>query len=123
MSDGTWVTSTYGRVSFVVTAYDGGQLSVCKKGGGCTTTDYADYFANKWSAVLRNRRKMPTYTRGTYGFHAWIRQSLYENKPYDEFVRQQIAGDLLRPDDAAAVTVKAFVVTPVSAGLLAAVSV
>lgn len=52
---------------------------------------YADYFANKWSAVLRNRRKGVTYTRGTYGFHAWIRQSLYENKPYDEFVREILA--------------------------------
>lgn len=52
---------------------------------------YADYFANKWSAVLRNRRSKPTYTRGTYGFHAWIRQSLYENKPYDEFVREILA--------------------------------
>lgn len=55
------------------------------------SADYADYFANKWSAVLRNRRKMPTYTRGTYGFHAWIRQSLYENKPYDEFAREILA--------------------------------
>lgn len=52
------------------------------------SADYADYFANKWSAVLRNRRKQPTYTRGTYGFHAWIRESLYSNKPYDEFVRE-----------------------------------
>ena len=50
--------------------------------------DYADYFANKWSAILRNRRKQPTYMRGTYGFHAWIRESLYENKPYDQFVRE-----------------------------------
>ena len=32
------------------------------------SSDYADYFANKWSAVLRNRRKQPTYMRGTYGF-------------------------------------------------------
>ena len=53
--------------------------------------DYADYFANKWSAILRNRRKTPTYMRGTYGFHAWIRESLYENKPYDEFVRGVLA--------------------------------
>ena len=50
--------------------------------------DYADYFANKWSAILRNRRKQPTYMHGTYGFHAWIRESLYENKPYDQFVRE-----------------------------------
>ncbi len=53
--------------------------------------DYADYFANKWSAILRNRRKQPTYMRGTYGFHAWIRESLYENKPYDEFARELIS--------------------------------
>lgn len=55
------------------------------------SADYADFFANKWSAVLRNRRKTATYTRGTYGFHSWIRQSLYENKPYDQFVREVIA--------------------------------
>ncbi len=53
--------------------------------------EYADYFANKWSSILRNRRKGATYTRGTYGFHAWIRQCIYENKPYDDFVREILA--------------------------------
>ena len=53
--------------------------------------DYADYFANKWSAVLRNRRRMPTYQRGTYAFHSWIRESLYNNKPYSEFVGELVA--------------------------------
>ena len=52
---------------------------------------YADYFANKWSAVLRNKRRSAEYTRGTFAFHAWIRESLYENKPYDEFVRGIVA--------------------------------
>jgi hypothetical protein len=55
------------------------------------STDYADYFANKWNAVLRNRRRQPTYMRGTYGFHDWIRDSLYENKPYDQFAREILA--------------------------------
>jgi len=50
--------------------------------------DHADYFANKWSAVLRNRRRKPSYTHGTYAFHDWIRESLYANKPYDQFVRE-----------------------------------
>jgi hypothetical protein len=50
--------------------------------------DYADYFANKWSALLRNQRTAPTYQRGNYLFHQWIRDSLYANKPYDQFVRQ-----------------------------------
>jgi hypothetical protein len=50
---------------------------------------YADYFANKWSAILRNRRKAPTDDpKPTAAFHAWIRQSLRENKPYDRFVRE-----------------------------------
>jgi hypothetical protein len=55
------------------------------------STDYADYFANKWSAVLRNKRSQPSYTRGTYLFHQWIRDSLHQNRPFDEFVRDVIA--------------------------------
>jgi hypothetical protein len=52
------------------------------------SADYADYFANKWSALLRNQRKKATYQRGNYLFHDWIRDSLYANKPYDQFVRE-----------------------------------
>ncbi|HWB00313.1 MAG TPA: DUF1549 domain-containing protein, partial [Pirellulales bacterium] len=53
--------------------------------------DYADYFANKWSALLRNRRRQPSFMHGTYRFHEWIRDSLYHNMPYDEFVRSILA--------------------------------
>ncbi|HVX09680.1 MAG TPA: DUF1549 domain-containing protein [Pirellulales bacterium] len=49
---------------------------------------YADYFANKWSVILRNQRVNQNYTRGTYSFHDWIRRSLLSNKPYDQFVRE-----------------------------------
>ena len=58
--------------------------------------DYADYFANKWSALLRNKRGEATHTRGTYAFHAWVRDSLLENKPYDQFVREILmaSGDI-----------------------------
>lgn len=48
---------------------------------------YADYFANKWSVILRNQRVNQNYTRGTYAFHDWIRRALLTNKPYDQFVR------------------------------------
>jgi hypothetical protein len=48
---------------------------------------YADYFANKWSAVLRNKRRNNNDVPYTYRFHAWIRRSLRENMPYDDFVR------------------------------------
>ncbi len=49
--------------------------------------DYADYFANKWSAILRNKRRR-YYARGNYVFHDWIRRSLDANKPYDQFARE-----------------------------------
>ncbi len=44
------------------------------------SSDYADYFASKWSAVLRNKRRTPNYARGTYAFHDWIRESLYREQ-------------------------------------------
>ena len=48
---------------------------------------YADYFANKWGAVLRNKRRQATDIQYTYRFHAWIRRALRDNMPYDQFVR------------------------------------
>ncbi len=53
--------------------------------------DYAEYFANKWSALLRNQRTQPTYARGSYLFHSWIRDSLADNKPFDQFAREVVA--------------------------------
>jgi hypothetical protein len=49
---------------------------------------YADYFANKWSAILRNRRDKDTYASGNFAFHQWIRSALDQNMPYDRFVRE-----------------------------------
>lgn len=51
---------------------------------------YADYFANKWNMVLRNKKRNNDKLGPTYGFHKWIWASLYENKPYDQFVREII---------------------------------
>ncbi len=50
--------------------------------------DYADHFATKWNAVLRNKRRTEAFARGTYVFHAWIRDNLYANTPWDDLVRQ-----------------------------------
>jgi hypothetical protein len=50
--------------------------------------EYADYFANKWNMVLRNRQRGNDRRETTFGFHQWIWSSLYENKPYDQFVRE-----------------------------------
>ena len=49
--------------------------------------EYADLFANKWNLVLRNKKRGAGDLEGTLGFHQWIRQNIYENKPYDQFVR------------------------------------
>lgn len=58
--------------------------------------DYADYFANKWSALFRNKRTDGSQMRGTYAFHSWVRDSLLANKPFDQFVREILAasGDI-----------------------------
>lgn len=48
---------------------------------------YADYFANKWAAVLRNKRRNGNDNVYTYRFHSWIRNALDRNLPYDQFVR------------------------------------
>jgi hypothetical protein len=52
------------------------------------STDYADYFANKWNSILRNKRQQESYARGTRIFHDWIRDSLNDNLPFDQFARQ-----------------------------------
>jgi hypothetical protein len=51
--------------------------------------DYADAFANKWGAVLRNRRRGPSDSpEPTAAFHKWLRDGLADNKPYDRMVRE-----------------------------------
>ena len=69
--------------------------------GLLASSDYADYFANYWGALLRNQRTVVSgrtepYMRGTYAFHSWIRESLNQNKPFDIFVREVLAasGDI-----------------------------
>ncbi|HSI64479.1 MAG TPA: DUF1549 and DUF1553 domain-containing protein [Candidatus Saccharimonadia bacterium] len=56
-----------------------------------TSPDYADYFANKWTALLKNKRDDAADITANFAFHAWMRDSLLANKPYDEIVRQILA--------------------------------
>lgn len=60
------------------------------------STAYADHFANKWNLVLRNKKRQTTDVEGTYAFYQWIWSSLYENRPYDQFVREIVtaSGDV-----------------------------
>ena len=55
-----------------------------------STTDYAEYFSNKWAAILRNKRKGGTFTRGPQAFHVWLMGSLHENKPYNQLITELV---------------------------------
>ncbi len=52
---------------------------------------YGEYFANKWTMVLRNRR-VPNNTAISFRFHDWVRRAIQQNMPYDQFVRNVLAG-------------------------------
>jgi hypothetical protein len=61
------------------------------------STGYADHFANKWTALLKNRRDDATDIVPNFAFHAWVRDGLLANKPYDRFVRELLGatGDVV----------------------------
>jgi hypothetical protein len=52
--------------------------------------EFADFWALKWSDLLRNEERALDQ-KGVLNFHRWIRQSIAEGKPMDEFVRELIA--------------------------------
>lgn len=53
--------------------------------------EYADYFANKWTSLLKNRRDDASDITSNFAFYSWVRDSLLANKPYDQFVRELLA--------------------------------
>ncbi len=59
--------------------------------GLLTSPDYADYFANKWTSLLKNQRDGANDITANFAFHSWVRDSLLANKPYDQLVRQLLA--------------------------------
>ncbi len=57
--------------------------------------EYANYFALKWADILQNRGSGYSTSKqrtGTSLFSRWIRDSIGENKPYDQFVTEIITG-------------------------------
>lgn len=58
--------------------------------------DYANFFAQKWTSILRNRVERNESRSGNYLFHEWVRESLAQNLPYDRFVARLItaSGDV-----------------------------
>jgi hypothetical protein len=45
-------------------------------------------FANKWNFVLRNKKEGADDAPGTMLFHQWLWSRMYDNTPYDQFVRE-----------------------------------
>lgn len=58
--------------------------------------DYANYFAQKWTSILRNKVVNNEPRGGNFLFHDWIRENLAQNKPYDQWVSELItaSGDV-----------------------------
>jgi hypothetical protein len=56
-----------------------------------SSPDYADYFANKWSSLLKNKRDDNADISANFAFYAWLRDNLLANTPYDQIVRQVLA--------------------------------
>jgi len=52
--------------------------------------EYADFWALKWSDLLRNEERALD-RKGVQAFHRWIRGSVAENKPLDRFARELLA--------------------------------
>lgn len=53
--------------------------------------EYADFFANKWTALLKNRRDDASDITSNFAFYSWVRDGLLANKPYDVMVRELLA--------------------------------
>jgi hypothetical protein len=49
--------------------------------------EYVDFWTLKWADLLRDSRDLLS-EKGMYAFNLWIRNSVAENRPWDQFARQ-----------------------------------
>ncbi len=52
--------------------------------------EFADYWAMKWSDLLRVKAEFPInlWPNAAQAYYRWIRTSIHQNLPYDQFVRE-----------------------------------
>lgn len=52
--------------------------------------EFADYWALRWSDTLRIKAEFPInlWPNAAQSYYHWIRESLHQDKPYDEFARE-----------------------------------
>ncbi|MCX6897506.1 MAG: DUF1553 domain-containing protein [Verrucomicrobia bacterium] len=60
-----------------------------------TRDEFADYWANKWSDLLRVKAEFPInlWPRAAQAYHQWIWASIKSAKPYDRFVRELLTAN------------------------------
>jgi hypothetical protein len=56
------------------------------------TPEFADLWAMRWADLLRVERAALGHERA-YGYYKWIRDSVHENKPFDEFARELVTAE------------------------------
>jgi hypothetical protein len=54
--------------------------------------EFADYWSMKWGDMLRIKAEFPVnlWPNAAQAYHRWVRTSIAENKPYNEFVREML---------------------------------
>jgi len=57
--------------------------------------EFADYWAMKWGDLLRIKAEFPVnlWPNAAQAYHHWIRTSIRDNKPYDQFVREMLTAN------------------------------
>jgi len=57
--------------------------------------EFADYWAMKWCDLLRVKAEFPInlWPNAAQAYHRWIRTSIKENKPYDQFARELLTSN------------------------------
>ncbi|MGC8644206.1 MAG: DUF1549 domain-containing protein, partial [Isosphaeraceae bacterium] len=52
--------------------------------------EFASYWAMKWGDVLRIKAEFPVnlWPNAAQAYHHWVRESIAQNKPYDQFARE-----------------------------------
>jgi hypothetical protein len=75
---------------------------------------YGERWARHWLDIVRfgesNGFEHDELRRNAWPYRDWVIQAFNDDMPYDQFVRLQIAGDLLKPNDPAAISATGFLV-------------
>lgn len=75
---------------------------------------YGEHWARHWLDIIRfgesqgfERDKLRDHS---WRYRDWVAEAFNADLPYDQFVRLQLAGDVLRPEDPSAITATGFLV-------------